>query len=241
MNNTNIRQLLYEYQKKKDFEDFQAEERKKEIYSKNKRLQEIDKQLSKFAIETTKSLLVNNSSELLTNLNSEISKLKLEKKEILNKMNISPSYFLPKYECNICNDTGYISNHYKTEMCSCLKQRLFDLEYNKFNVYNMQNETFDKFSSTVYSDKVDKERYHSDISPRQNIEIIKKFCLKFIDNFDDVNEKNLLFTGNSGLGKTFLSSCIANVLLKNGKTVLYQTAPVMLDSIINYKLRKVGF
>ena len=71
-----------------------------------------------------------------------------------------------------------------------------------------------------------------------NIEIIKKLSLNFINNFDNIEEKNLLFTGNSGLGKTFLSSCIANSLLKKGKTVLYQTAPIMLDSIIDYKLGK---
>ena len=239
LNNTNLKQLLYEYQKKRDFETFQAQERKKEIYAKNPKLQEIDSKLSKHAITTAKALLSSNSSELLNNLNAEISHLKAEKENILKSMNIDSSYFLPKYECKYCKDTGYISNANETEMCSCLKQRLFDLEYNTFNVYNMQNETFDKFSSTFYSDKVDKQKYNSDISPRQHIEIIKKLCLNFINNFDDINEKNLLFTGNSGLGKTFLSSCIANVLLKNGKTVLYQTAPVMLDSIINYKLRQI--
>jgi len=41
-----------------------------------------------------------------------------------------------------------------------------------------------------------------------------------------------------GLGKTFLSNCIANELLKQGKTVLYQTAPNMLDSIIDYRFNK---
>ena len=39
-------------------------------------------------------------------------------------------------------------------------------------------------------------------------------------------------------GKTYLSSCIANELLKKGKTVLYQTAPIMLDSIIDYRFGK---
>ena len=62
--------------------------------------------------------------------------------------------------------------------------------------------------------------------------------MNFIENFDDVNEKNLLFTGNTGLGKTFLSSCIANELLKQRKNVLYQTAPVMLDTIIDYRFGK---
>ena len=35
-----------------------------------------------------------------------------------------------------------------------------------------------------------------------------------------------------------MSNCIASELLKNGKTVLYQTAPVLLESIIDYKFSK---
>lgn len=39
-------------------------------------------------------------------------------------------------------------------------------------------------------------------------------------------------------GKTFMSNCIANELLKKGKVVLYQTAPVLLESVIDYKMSK---
>lgn len=39
-------------------------------------------------------------------------------------------------------------------------------------------------------------------------------------------------------GKSFLSSCIANEVLNQGKTVLYQTAPIMLDTIMDYRFGK---
>lgn len=35
-----------------------------------------------------------------------------------------------------------------------------------------------------------------------------------------------------------MSNCIANELLKKGKTVLYQTAPILLENVINYKMSK---
>lgn len=35
-----------------------------------------------------------------------------------------------------------------------------------------------------------------------------------------------------------MSNCVAAELLKNGKTVLYQTAPVLLESVIDYKMNK---
>ena len=39
-------------------------------------------------------------------------------------------------------------------------------------------------------------------------------------------------------GKTFMSNCIAKEILKKGKTVLYQTAPILLESVIDYKFGK---
>ena len=73
------------------------------------------------------------------------------------------------------------------------------------------------------------------MSPRENIEKVINFSKHFINNFEDSKEKNLLFTGTTGIGKTYISSCIANEILKKGYTVLYQTAPVLLDSIFSYK------
>ena len=88
---------------------------------------------------------------------------------------------------------------------------------------------------------VDVQKYNAKISPRKNIENIKNIALKFVQEFDNPEEKNLLFTGNTGLGKTFLSNCIAKEILSKGKTVLYQTAPIMLDSIIDYRFGKSDF
>ena len=238
LNNDNLKALLYEYSKKRDLKVFEADNRKQLIYEKNPRLSEIEKELSDYSISTAKILLNSNSPELLKKLNNKIANLKAEKEKILKSLNIDSTYFLPDYDCKICNDTGYVTSGYKTTMCLCLKQRLYDQEYNSINLYNMQNQTFNKFNYNVYSDVVNKSEYNSDISPLENIKNIRNICNNFIKNFDDPDEKNLLFFGKSGVGKTFLSSCIANELIKNGKTVLYQTAPIMLDSIIDYRLRK---
>ena len=35
-----------------------------------------------------------------------------------------------------------------------------------------------------------------------------------------------------------MSNCIAGELLKKGKTVIYQTAPVLLETVIDYKMNK---
>ena len=238
MNNTNLKKLLNEYERKRIQEENDLQYRKNELYNSYPRLQEIDNELSSLAISTAKELIKKNNKEILNNLNTSIENLKNEKKDLLFSIGKDYSYLTPNYECPLCKDTGYITNNYETKMCNCLKQKLFNIEYNKSNFSNLENQNFSTFDSTVYSSIVDKVKFGSDKSPRENIEIIKQISLNFINNFDDLNEKNLLFTGNTGLGKKFLSSCIANEILKKQKTVLYQTAPIMLDSIIDYRFGK---
>lgn len=239
MDNSSLKRLLSEYSSKRNKEISEANNRKAEIYDKCPRLQEIDDELSAFAIKTAKSILQTNDKNLLTDLKFKKETLLKEKDEIYKSINIDSSYFYPQFECNMCKDTGYITENYSTKMCNCLKQRIFDIEYNKINSFDFSKYNFSDFSTELYSPEANSEKYNSPISPRANIEIIKKICDNFVNNFDNPKEKNLLFIGNTGLGKTYLSNCIANELLNKNQTVLYQTAPIMLDSIIEYRLRKI--
>ena len=52
---------------------------------------------------------------------------------------------------------------------------------------------------------------------------VVSICHSFIDNFDN-EYSNLLFYGNTGIGKTFLSNCIARELLNTSHSVIYLTA-----------------
>ena len=236
--------LLKEYEKKKLREEIEADNRKETLYKKFPRLEKIDNEINNYAISTSKSILakkqnISTSVESLSSLTDKINSLKKEKEEILIKNNIDASYLKPYYECSLCKDTGYIQkDNYKTEMCSCLRQKLLDISFNKSNMSNLDKENFSTFNENLFSDEVNPNKYKFAISPRKNIENIKQKSWEFVQNFDNPDYKNLLFTGNTGLGKTFLSNCIANEVLKIGKTVLYQTAPVLLENIIDYKMSK---
>ncbi len=235
MSNTTLKSLLIEYNKKKIKAEELADQKKSKLYKDFPELTEIDKKLSSLALSTMKEMVKENNKDLITKLNYDISVLKKQKEEILKSIGKRAEEIYPNYECSKCKDTGYISDGISTQMCNCLKQKIYDIEYNKSNISNLEKQNFENFNLDFYSTEVSPEKYQSDISPRENMELIRSICNQFIDNFDDKNEKNLLFTGKTGLGKTFLSSCIAKELLKKGKTVLYQTSSVMLDTIINYR------
>ena len=230
--------LLLEYDQKKRKAEMDLETRKEELYNKLPRLRAIEKELNTYAINTAKNIL-NGSTTSLQDLNQKVFDLKSEKLKILKENNIPESYLQPKYDCQLCKDTGYIQgNDYRSVICPCLRQKLLDISYNKSNMSNLDKENFDTFNANIFSEKAEPEKYKINISPRQNMLIIKQKCIEFVENFDNPDYKNLLFTGNTGLGKTFMTNCIANELIKNGKNVLYQTAPVLLETIIDNKMNK---
>ena len=229
-----------EYEQKKRDAEFDLQKRKEKIYKEIPRLEEIDDKINKISINKTKSILINQlTNSLNTEFENELLKLKEEKENILRKENIDNSYFKPKYECDKCKDTGYITYpDKKTEMCNCLKQRLINISYNKSNLSNLQKENFNNFNFNKFSNEVNIGKYNMNISPRENIRNIKMASENFIKNFENPDTKNLFFTGNTGLGKTYMTNCIANEILKKGRTVLYQTAPVLLENIIDNKFNK---
>lgn len=241
MNSPLLKQILNKYNLKREKAIIEAETKKKKLMEVNPKLLEIDNKLSKISIEATKSIIIsdeNNKKKILIDLKKQSNNLIKEKNNILKELSKSTDFLEPNFECKCCRDTGFIQKNGKSIMCSCLKQEIYNISYNKSNMGNLERENFSTFNIRIFSDKPDKERFKSNISPRENMNLLKEKAINFIDNFENPIEKNLIFTGGTGLGKTFLTNCIANEMLKQGNTVLYQTAPVMLDKILDEKFGK---
>ena len=168
------------------------------------------------------SLLGTDSADAkqLRKQNEELSK----KKEALLLANGYPAdYLSPVYTCPDCKDTGMIGE----ERCHCFKQAVVDLLYAQSGLASvLEEENFDTFSFNYYNDTVTDPK--TKLTPRQNMQRIYDTCQSFVKNFD-TQFNNLLFYGNSGLGKTFLSHCIAKELLGTAHTVLYLTAYELFD------------
>lgn len=194
-----LNSLLKEYEQKKLKAELDLEERKKNLYVILPRLAQIDEELNMAAITTAKDILRNNKNSL-SELKEKMDFLRKEKEEILKSCNINLDYLKPFYECKICNDTGYVfSENHKSVMCNCLKQRLLNIAFNNSNLSNLDKENFSTFRDDLFSDEVDLAKYKLNISPRKNMINIKNKCVEFVENFDNPDYKNLLFTGNTGL------------------------------------------
>ena len=231
----NVATIEREYQLKRTNVLKENELLKQSIYNDYPQIAEIDEEIRKLGLEATKlSILTDdeNKNEKIAANFKKIEDLKAKKAALLKKNNIS---LAPKYECEKCKDTGYITENMQTVMCTCMKQKMLDNYYNKYNLLNLKLENWSNFKDSYYSDEPNPEKYNAKISPRENINKIKKHSQAFVEKFDLPETKNLLFTGTAGIGKTFISGCIANDLLEKGHTVLYETAPLLMDNIFEYK------
>jgi len=159
MNSDVLKTLSREYEHKKMIAEKNTEYLKNETYEQNPRLAEIDSMIKKIGIEATKAALTANPSEkeaIITELTDMIETLKKEKQQILENCGVS---LTPNYECAKCQDTGYITVDYTTQMCSCMKQKLINESYNKSNLFRLKNDTFSNFNDNLYDNKPNIERY----------------------------------------------------------------------------------
>ncbi|TCW33447.1 DNA replication protein DnaC [Thermohydrogenium kirishiense] len=229
MNNL-VQEVLREYEMLRDKSLKEALMRRQEVYKKIPEISNIDDEIKDIGIEISKSIFLKpqKHKELLENLRSRLNALKKKKADLLRSNGYPETYMEQKFECNICKDTGYVNN----KRCKCFEQKLINLYYRQSSIEDITKiENFSNFDYYLYSDKP----YKGKMSPRENMKSIVDVAKDFIDNFDNEKE-SLFFYGDSGLGKTFLSNCIAKELLDRGKVVLYRTAPDLIEGLRLNKL-----
>lgn len=134
------------------------------------------------------------------------------------------------WSCPKCRDTGYV----ESRPCDCLL-KLYEQERTKdlSALLKLGNESFETFDLNYYDKQIDPG---TNRSPRKQMEMVFQFCRDYAEKFGP-GSVNLLFRGNTGLGKTFLSACIARVVSRKGYSVVYETVVEALTAFENQKFR----
>ena len=223
-------ELMDIYEKIRTEENRNLKKRREEIKEKFPEIIDVDISIQKLCLNLSMAAFkgINDPKELDA-LKDEITDLRAQKYEMLVARGYSPDYLNLHYHCQKCKDTGFIG----TEKCSCFKTRLIKLYYKDSELEEaVKRNNFRTFNINLYPNhKLNDEKY----TPRKNIESILEFVTgEYLPNFKNINT-NLLFYGNSGTGKTFLSWCIAKELLDRGHLVVYKTADELLRALKDVK------
>ncbi len=234
MNKQILENIMTEYNKKRLRAAYNADVKKENLYDRIPELKEIDNQIQLLSIKISKLFLSkpDNLNETVLKLKDEIDGLKKHKSDIYAKHNMPENYLDIEYECKKCNDTGYLIDGKK---CSCLNKQIIGSLYTMSNMEHMlEKENFDTFNINVFNNETYK---NEKLTPRQNMYYILEISEDFCSNYHDSN-MNLLLYGSTGLGKTFMCNCIANALINQEVSVLYQTAFSLFEIVENHKFNK---
>lgn len=230
---SSVLEIIEEYEALRNKNKSIQNQRINEVYLKLPVIKSIDSKINSIGFEIASNIFKASKNNLNTDdfislKQKEINNLKKQKEDILKQNGFDSDYMDIKYKCNKCKDTGYIDS----KKCTCFKQKLINIYFKQSNLSNIiERENFSTFNLDYYS-TVKSETYR--ISPRENMINIKSRCVDFCETFDSI-DNNLLFTGSTGLGKTFLCNCIATEVLKQGKSVVYNTSTTLIDNIRNIK------
>lgn len=236
MQNTVFRKVERDYNLKRQRAQNDAKLYKKNVYDENPILQEIEDEINMISLKSAKARIFSDDisrKKEQEKLEYKLNKLNYKYDEELRKIGLTREDFKPKYECTKCSDTGFCDD----KMCSCFNQELINESFKQSNLAKIKEENFETFDFGYYSTCNNKEKYGIEKSPLENIDGIRRLAYKFSHSLNDPDQKNLLFTGSTGLGKTFLANCVASEVIKHGKSVIYQTAPILLDKMVEYKFK----
>lgn len=231
-NNSQYDDIMNTYYKNQTENRILEQQHKEEVYAAVPRIREIDQLIALSSIDAVRSRLKSGADTTASAKESNFA-LIAEKANLLKSHGYSEDYLKPIYTCPLCKDTGRI----KTEYCSCFKQASISLLYRQSTLERiLQTENFDHFDLSYYSKETDGTH---PFTPYENMSNILNKTKSFIDAFDK-NGGNLLFYGETGLGKTYLSNCIAKALLDTHHTVLYQTSIHLFEDVCSDVIMKKG-
>ena len=179
-------------------------------YEKVPRLRQIDCQLRQtMAMAAQAAFSKGNAQEAMEQARQENLSLQREREALIGE-NFEAGYLDEKPICDACGGAGYVGS----TMCRCLQELCRQEQKKELTLLHVGEGTFSQFRLDYYPQ-------------RDNIRLImeRNFanCREYATNFS-LNSGNLLFSGDTGLGKTFLSACIARHVADSGFSVVYESA-----------------
>ena len=209
-----------EYTKKYQVARNRAETRRIEIHARIPEVRDIDAKLSRTGLDIMDAIQHGRDTEAaIRELEERNNQLIARRGEVLGAYGYAPDYTDVHYDCDLCGDTGFV----ETTMCECMKKALVKAGFESSGLGNLiGSQSFENFDFKYYA----KEKLPIISS---SVEELKSFA----EGFDSSTYKNFIMMGTTGLGKTHLSTSVAERVIKRGYSVVYVSAVSMIRDFSN--------
>lgn len=217
------RALKEEYAKKRARAFAERDARVTQLYRELPELQRLCEARRALILDRGRAALCERAT---SSIDEEIVKLDEARTTLLRQRGLDEAVFLPKFDCPLCGDTGFVGQTVKTP-CACLKRREAEGRFSRANLHD--EDRFELFREDVYPDETQRKRTKK----------LRDICETYADAFPAEGAKGLLIYGESGLGKTFLLRCIAQRVLERGYSAADLTVyGLMRDVMARIKSRE---
>lgn len=231
LKNSQFDALMRQYNRRQLHNKHIQDEHIAEAYHVIPELTLIDQEIAALSVKKAKSLLGMDGSDYF-DLPKSICKLGKKRSQLLQEHGYPADYLQLNYDCSHCKDTGYISN----EKCICFKKATIDMLYTQSNIKEiLEAENFEHYSFQYYPDDI--------TNPATGLTALKTahqavdYAWEFIDDFDK-QFNNIFIYGDTGVGKTYLSHCIAKELMDRTHPVMYFSAFDLFDLFAKNKFQR---
>ena len=207
-------------------EDRESENRQHlaEAYEKVPRLREIDIQLRRTMAVAAQAVFMSGGDAEAAMAQAKEANLALQQERAaLAAVHFEEGYLDDSPICDCCGGLGYVGS----TMCECLRELCRQEQKKELSLLSGGKESFSQFRLDYYPDRVDPK---IGVSPRYVMERNFRTCRTYAATFSTASG-NLLFNGGTGLGKTFLSACIARTVADRGYSVVYETASHLFSKL----------
>ncbi|MDO4522524.1 MAG: ATP-binding protein [Eubacteriales bacterium] len=233
LNNSQYDSIIREYQLRQLRHRHELDARIEDAYLHVPRLREIQQTIASLSVQSGRRLLSGDTAAI-SQLREDIRRLGEERAALLTRHGYPADYLQMTYDCPDCKDTGYIENR----KCHCFCKAEIDLLYQQSNLQEiLKSENFDTFSFSYYSSE--QRDPVSGLTALENARDAVQICRSFAADFDTAFE-NLLFYGEPGVGKTFLTHCIAKELIESIHSVIYLSAQELFDHFAKERFERYG-
>ena len=195
-------------------------ERRSRVERQLPRVAEIDARLRCTLLEVARATFLSpgDPAPAIDALREENLALQAEREALLAGAGWPNDVLEDKPACPRCGDTGWVG----ASMCTCLKKLCAQEQIRELSkLLDLGEQSFESFRLDYYSTQLWPDMGKS---PRANMELVLEVCRSYAQKFGSYYFDNLFLYGSPGLGKTFLSACIAREVAQRGFSVVYDTA-----------------
>ena len=225
-----VRRARQQLESKRADRESQNRQRLQTAYAKVPRIKEIDLQLRQTMAQAAMAAFLEGADgrKAMEQVKGQNLALQQERRALI-AAHFPVGWLDEEPICSHCGGTGYIGSN----MCLCLQVLCMQEQQKELNLLSDSDATFSHFRLDYYPNRVDPKLGRS---MRDIMDRTFRLCQEYAKNFSALSG-NLLLSGDTGLGKTFLSACIAREVAAKGYSVVYESAPQMFTKLEKARFR----